>query len=174
MRKSFFLHATIFLLLLSALRAQSPLPFINQPLLPAATAPGGPQFTLTVNGTGFVAGSIVDWNGNALPTTFVDGSQLTATVSALDIADAFTARITVVNPAPGGGRSNVVFLPIATAIPIPAFSRTDVAVGESPIEAATGDFNGDGKLDLAVVNNGDGTVSILLGNGDGTFRPQVV
>ena len=36
-----------------------------------------------------------------------------------------------------------------------------------------GDFNGDGKLDLAVVNNNDNTVSILFGNGDGTFQAGV-
>ena len=34
----------------------------------------------------------------------------------------------------------------------------------------TGDFNGDGKLDLALPNQADNTVSILLGNGDGTFQ----
>ena len=33
------------------------------------------------------------------------------------------------------------------------------------------DFNGDGKLDLAMANQNDGTVSILLGNGNGTFQP---
>ena len=36
-----------------------------------------------------------------------------------------------------------------------------------------GDFNGDGRLDLATANSLDGTVSVLLGNGDGTFQPQV-
>jgi FG-GAP-like repeat len=38
---------------------------------------------------------------------------------------------------------------------------------------AAGDFNGDGKLDLAVANTGSNSVSILLGNGDGTFQDPV-
>ena len=33
----------------------------------------------------------------------------------------------------------------------------------------TGDFNGDGQLDLAVANQGSSDVTVLLGNGDGTF-----
>ena len=37
----------------------------------------------------------------------------------------------------------------------------------------TGDFNGDGKTDLVVANAGDATLSILPGNGDGTFRAAV-
>src|SRR5206468_10281035 len=40
-------------------------------LSPTCTTAGGPQFTLTVNGTNFVAGSTVRWSGTALTTTFV-------------------------------------------------------------------------------------------------------
>ena len=47
------------------------------------------------------------------------------------------------------------------------------SVGTTPAAIAIGDFNGDGKPDLAVANQGSGNVSILLGNGDGTFRPAV-
>ncbi len=36
---------------------------------------------------------------------------------------------------------------------------------------AVGDFNGDGKLDMAVPSSTDRNVSVLLGNGDGTFTP---
>ena len=42
-------------------------------------------------------------------------------------------------------------------------------VGASPDFIAMGDFNGDGKLDLAVANEGDNTLTMLLGNGAGGF-----
>ena len=35
------------------------------------------------------------------------------------------------------------------------------------------DLNGDGRRDLLVVNHDSDSISILLGNGDGTFKPQV-
>jgi len=43
------------------------------------------------------------------------------------------------------------------------------SVGNTPIAMLAADFNNDGKLDLAVANYGDGTVTLLLGTGDGTF-----
>jgi hypothetical protein len=46
-------------------------------------------------------------------------------------------------------------------------------VGVHPAAAAVGDFNSDGKLDIVVANRDSGTVSVLLGNGDGTFRKAV-
>jgi VCBS repeat protein/List-Bact-rpt repeat protein len=47
------------------------------------------------------------------------------------------------------------------------------SVGEVPEAVAVGDFNGDGNLDLAVANSVSNDVSILLGNGDGTFQPAL-
>ena len=57
-------------------------------------------------------------------------------------------------------------------------SAASYSVGAYPFAMAVGDFNGDGKLDLAVVNNNGtlntrGSVSVLLGKGDGTFRSAV-
>jgi hypothetical protein len=52
--------------------------------------------------------------------------------------------------------------------------HVDYDVGDYPTGVVAGDFNDDGKIDLAVSNNFDNTISILYGNGDGTFKPQVV
>jgi hypothetical protein len=154
--------------------AQNPIPLINQPLVPTAIKPGSAGFTVTVNGTGFVSGSVVKWNGNVRTTTFVSKSRLTASILSTDIAKANTASITVVNPSPGGGSSNVVFFPIRAAGIWAAFRlASHFATGAGPETLVTGDFNRDHKLDLAVPNPNSNNVSILLGNGDGTFRSSV-
>ena len=48
-------------------------------------------------------------------------------------------------------------------------TNSPLVVGASPVAIATGDLNGDSHPDLAILNQLDNTVSILLGNGDGTF-----
>src|SRR6266567_4377118 len=60
-----------------------------------------------------------------------------------------------------------------TAPQTPLFNpQTEYVAGSKngPSGIAVGDFNGDGKLDLAVVNFGDWNIYVLLGNGDGTFQ----
>jgi hypothetical protein len=146
-----------------------PVPFINQPLYPAAAAPGGHAFTIIVNGTGFVSGSVVTWNGSALPTTFVNSDQLTAAVPAADIANPGTAWVTVWN---GGVNSNVAYFEITYPRVSVSFQPVlNFYAGANPNSVAVGDFNGDGKLDLAIADGLE--VMVLLGNGDGTFLPAV-
>jgi len=172
MRNHATLLGAVLLGLMSVLSyAQAPVPFVNLPLVPDATAPGGPQFTLTVNGTGFVSNSVVNWNGSALATQFVSQGQLTATVPAANIAKATTGWVTVVNPKPGGGTSNLVFFTVTaqTGNSVAFGPASSPATGSFPMSVAVGDFNGDGKLDLAVANWDSGTVSILLGDGTGNF-----
>jgi hypothetical protein len=53
------------------------------------------------------------------------------------------------------------------------FTPVGYPVGRNPDAIVTADFNGDGKLDLATADLVSSTVSVLLGNGDGTFQPAV-
>ena len=59
------------------------------------------------------------------------------------------------------------------SLPMFASARAFDSAGDSAWFAATGDFNGDGKADVAVANFTSNTISILLGNGDGTLQPAV-
>jgi FG-GAP-like repeat/Bacterial Ig-like domain (group 3)/Beta-propeller repeat/NHL repeat/FG-GAP repeat len=54
-----------------------------------------------------------------------------------------------------------------------AAAGSPLTTGTEPYAVATGDFNGDGFTDFAVENYSGDTVSVFLGNGDGTFKPQV-
>ena len=84
----------------------NPFPTITT-LVPDSRPAGGPAFTLTVNGSGFVdQSSVVRWNGIARPTTFENDSQLTTDIPATDLAAMGTASVTVSNSPPGGGISD--------------------------------------------------------------------
>jgi hypothetical protein len=153
----------------------NPIPFVDI-LSPVSTASGGADFTLTVLGTGFVNGtSEIYWNGAALTntTTCSSSEKCSVTIPSANIATQGTASVTVVDSSQKGAISNVLFFPIISSTSAVSFSRKDFEAGDGPSSVAMADFNGDGSLDLAIVNRSDNTVSILLGNGDGTFDPQV-
>ncbi len=163
--------ATIGFLRLPA--ARNPVPFINHPLVPNTALPGSGGFTLTVEGTGFVSGAKVNWNGSPLTTSFQNSGKLTATISASDVAAAGTALVTVVNPGPGGGSSNTRFFQITSPVLTPTFNSSTLTAGSSPQRNVAGDFNRDGIMDLAVADGPNNQVLVMLGNGDGTFQSPV-
>ena len=70
---------------------------------PIGVMAGGPAFTLTVNGTNFVAASTVNLGGTARTTAFVSATQLTAAIPAVAIASSGTVRVTVNN---GGAQTS--------------------------------------------------------------------
>jgi uncharacterized protein (TIGR03437 family) len=78
---------------------KAPTPAITS-LSPSAVPPGGPDFTLTVNGSNFFPSAAVTWNGSALATTRLSATQMTALVPAALTAAAGTAKISVVNDGP--------------------------------------------------------------------------
>jgi List-Bact-rpt repeat protein/centrosomal CEP192-like protein len=88
---------------------------VTSSLSPASAVAGSTGITLTVNGSGFVATSVVRWNGTARPTTVVSATQLRATISAADLASAGSVPVTVFTPAPGGGTSASQSFVITTA-----------------------------------------------------------
>jgi len=147
----------------------NPVPFLNQTLVPTAVSPGGVGLTLQVSGTGFVPGAAVDFNNVALTTTFADREHLVAIIPAASVATAGTASITVVNPTPGGGRSNPVFFQVGAPEATVNFTNaanSPLQVPE-PFALSVADFNEDGKPDIAVAANV--RMYVMLGNGDGTF-----
>jgi hypothetical protein len=166
--KPYFL--TFFSLVLASrmLLAQSnPVPLINQPLVPASAKPGSKGFTLTLNGTGFANGAVVEWNGSERITEFFSGSQLKATIKDSDLVKAGTAWVKVVNP--NGSASSVAFFPIRQRSS--AFTFTQKPVFPNCVGVAVGDFNNDGLLDVAWGSSN--SLYVSLGDGKGGFQAPI-
>ena len=86
----------------------NPAPSITS-LVPSSSVVGGAALTVNVFGSGFLSSSVVQWNGNDRPTTFVSNAQLRASISASDLATAGTVQVSVFHPPPGGGTANANF-----------------------------------------------------------------
>lgn len=112
-------------------------------LSPTAVAPGASTLKLfaqgqnfkpeTIDGGGFRYKSVVRWNGQDRPTTFLSPSLLRADITAADLANAGKARVTVFTSGPDGGRESApIEFNVAAENPSPVLTRLDppvVAVG---------------------------------------------
>ncbi|HEX4945461.1 MAG TPA: FG-GAP-like repeat-containing protein, partial [Blastocatellia bacterium] len=140
--------------------APNPVPAITT-LNPASAIAGNAGFTLTINGSNFVSGSVVKFNGVDRPTTFVSNTQLTIAVTAADIASPGSATIAVFTPAPGGGTSGTVNLPINNPAPgAITLSPASVIAGSAAITLTV---NGAGfRPDSIIrVNGADRTTTVV-------------
>ena len=97
----------------------NPLPVLSS-IAPNTAVAGSSSFTLTVNGSGFVNGSTINWNGASYTTVFISAAQLTASIPAAGIVLAGTVPVTVFTPTPGGGSSiSINFIITAANNPAP-------------------------------------------------------
>ncbi|MBK9942837.1 MAG: beta-propeller fold lactonase family protein [Kouleothrix sp.] len=116
----------------------NPLPSITT-ITPGSAPAGGVAFTLTVNGTNFIAGSKVRWNGTDRTTTFVSAGQLTAQISAADIAAGGPVGVSVFNPGPGGGLSNTAEFNVAAPGENPTPTIAGISPSQTLVDVATAD-----------------------------------
>jgi hypothetical protein len=122
-------------------------------LSPSNISAGSPDFTLTVNGSGFVAKTFVEWNDKKLATTINFDStgtvvvSVSATVPAALVAKAGTATVITQNPFSGAG-NNGLSNPVTFIInPPPNPVPTLTAIAPATI-AACGSTCPDITLDL--------------------------
>ena len=145
---------------LDTLTVNNPAPSIGS-LLPAH-APAGTGFTLTINGSGFVSTSTAGLNGKAEPTTFVNATQLTATIPAADISHGGAVNVTVTSPTPGGGTSTASSFTIDDFSVVGPGSTVNVVPGQpTPISITINPTaNGfAGAVQLAVLGLPTGTTA---------------
>jgi hypothetical protein len=127
-----------------------PVPVISS-LDPASTTNvGGGGLTMTVSGANFVNGSTVRLNDSDRPTNFVSSTQLTASITAADLAKTGSAKITVFNPADaGGGASGAATFAVNNPVPVMgAVSPNQATVGDSDtvVTVAGSNFVSDSKV----------------------------
>ena len=105
----------------SVASADNPIPSTTS-ISPSLASVGSSSFIMTVNGSNFVPGSMVHFNGMARSTNYISPAQLTATINAQDVVNSGWFNITAVNPGPGGGISNTQVLTVTGNNPVPTLS----------------------------------------------------
>ena len=97
-------------------------------IVPSAANTGDPDFTINVSGSRFSSSTVVKWNGQNRPTTFVDSGHLTVAISGSDLA--LIGRASLVAFDPTGGASNLVSFTIG---PAPQTSSSGFVSSANPL-----------------------------------------
>ena len=129
-----------------------------------AIAAGSNAFSLRVSGIGFVAGSVVNWNGVPCPTTFNNEIELSAAITAEQIATPGHATITVFTPAPGGGTSNSLDFTIVATL---KHDSAIVSAGGNATVSALPDQPGEAGLSATITKQQGGPATISVATYDG-------
>ena len=140
--------------------------------------PGSYSLTAQYNGNDFLLGS----TSTAQPLTVTGTEPTSSTLTATQNGSNYNFSLTVTGsgnaPLSGAGALENVTQNglVIGSIPVPGPGTSGFqAVQSYPANAgpqgiAVGDFNGDGIPDLAITNNSSTSVSVLLGNADGSFQ----
>ena len=123
-------------------------------LAPASAAAGAAAQTLAINGSGFISGSTVTYNGVAHPATFVSATQLTIQLTTADQAMAGPYVVIVTNAPPAGGVSNSAIFTVTSASagsPVPAITSLAPASATAASAAPTLTISGSGFMSASTV-----------------------
>jgi trimeric autotransporter adhesin len=150
-----------------------PLPVISSVSASTTSMPSTPYcspsgLTLTVNGTNFVNGAVVNWNGSAHATTFVSSTQLTASVLATDIAFPGTAGVSVSS---ASGTSNTMPFTLttpATSLPPPSVTSISQSLFQMVPPVGTANSVPAGSPSFTLTVNGSSFVPCSVVNFGGT------
>ncbi len=133
---------------LTAKAAGPPKPVISG-ISPASAIIGSSSLPITITGSGFVSGSVVNFNTTSLTTVFGSATSLTATIPANLLTSVGTAMVTVSNP--DGSVSSAVSFAILSDLAISSVSPTSVAAGSPGVQLTV---SGKGFVSSSKVNFG--------------------
>jgi uncharacterized protein (DUF1800 family) len=154
----------------------NPIPVLNS-VTPSGFTEG--TTTVTVNGSQFVYGAQISWNGAVVPTTYVSGTQLVASIAAPNPG---TFPLVVSNPNPGSANTktvSVVVGPGQVVLTLRPYSGTDVRVSNKLNIGLTvmGTNNAGVNLQINGIAGGNAQIGTVVSNQDGSITytaPPVV